>query len=102
MDKIEELKVSRRQIGIRFLYTLLFLIALEAIKFVVQITVLLQYIYLLVARKYSIPLRNFSNRLAAYAYRVIRYTTLNENFRSFPFHDFPEEMEDPDERVLFE
>ncbi len=101
MNTIEETKTSRKQIGIRFLYTLLYLIVLEAIKLIVQVTVILQFIYLLITQKYSEPLRNFSNKLAAYAYRVVRYATLNENFRPFPFNDFPAELEKPEDPVLF-
>ena len=101
MNTIEETKTSRKQIGIRFLYTLLYLIVLEVIKLIVQVTVILQFIYLLITQKYSEPLRNFSNKLAAYAYRVIRYATLNENFRPFPFNDFPAEMEKPEDRIQF-
>jgi len=101
MDMIEEAKTPRKQIGIRFLYTLLYLVVLEVLKVVVQISVILQFIYLLITQKYSEPLRNFSNKLAAYAYRVMRYATLNENFRPFPFNDFPTEMEKPEDRVQF-
>jgi len=101
MDMIEEAKTPRKQIGIRFLYTLLYLVVLEVLKVVVQISVILQFIYLLITQKYSEPLRNFSNKLAAYAYPGRRYATLNENFRPFPFHDFPVEMEKPEDRVQF-
>ena len=101
MNMIEEAKTPRRQICIRFLYTLLYLVVLEVLKVVVQISVILQFIYLLITQKYSEPLRNFSNKLAAYAYRVVRYATLNENFRPFPFNDFPPEMEKPEDRVQF-
>ena len=101
MNTIEEAKPTRKQIGIRFLYTLLYLIVLEAIKIIVQITAILQFLYLLITQKYSEPLRNFSNKLAAYAYRVVRYATLNENFRPFPFNDFPPEMEKSEDRVRF-
>ena len=101
MNMTEEPQVSRKQISIRFLYTLLYLIALEVIKTIVQVTVILQFIYLLITRKYSEPLRNFSNKLAAYAYKVIRYATLNENFRPFPFNDFPAELEKPEDPVQF-
>jgi hypothetical protein len=101
MNTIEESKASRKQIGIRFLYTLLYLIVLEVLKVVVQVTVVLQFIYLLITQNYSQPLRTFSNKLAAYAYRLMRYATLNENVRPFPFNDFPGEMEKPEEPVQF-
>jgi hypothetical protein len=102
MDNVQESKASRKQIAIRFLYTVLYLIVLEIIKLIVQITVVLQFIYLMIAQNYSVPLRTFSNKLATYAYRVMRYATLNENFRPFPFHDFPAEMENPEDRVQFD
>jgi hypothetical protein len=101
MNTIEDSKASRKQIGIRFLYTILYLIALEVVKAIVQITVVLQFLYLLITQKYSEPLRNFSNKLAAYAYRVMRYATLNENTRPFPFNDFPGEIEKPEDPVQF-
>jgi hypothetical protein len=101
MNTIEESKASRKQIGIRFLYTLLYLIVLEVIKVIVQVTVILQFLYLLITQNYSEPLRSFSNKLSAYAYRVIRYATLNENTRPFPFNDFPGELEKSEEPVQF-
>jgi hypothetical protein len=101
MNTIEESKASRKQIGIRFLYSLLYLIVLEVIKVIVQVTVILQFIYLLITQKYSEPLRSFSNKLSAFAYRVIRYATLNENIRPFPFNDFPGEMEKPEDPIQF-
>jgi hypothetical protein len=101
MNTIEDSKASRRQIAIRLLYTLLYLIVLEVIKIIVQVTVLLQFVYLLITQKYSEPLRNFSNKLAAYAYRVIRYATLNESVRPFPFNDFPTEMGPSEDPVHF-
>jgi len=101
MNEIEAVKVSRKQIGIRFLYTVLYLIVLEVLKLVVQVATLLQFVFLLITQKYSEPLRTFSNKLAAYAYRIIRYATLNENFRPFPFNDFPPEVEKPADRVQF-
>lgn len=92
---------SRKQIAIRLLYSLFFLIVLEILKILIQITVVFQYVYLLVTQTYSQPLKAFSNKLAAYAYRVIRYTTLNEHERPFPFGEFPREFEKADEPVRF-
>jgi hypothetical protein len=92
---------SRRGIGVRLLYTIIYLVIFEILKFIIQITVIFQYIYLLATLKYSKPLKTFSNRLSTYAYRVMRYLTLNENLRPFPFSEFPGELEDPVEPVAF-
>ena len=102
MNSAEEVAVSRKKIVIRLLYTLLFLIAFEVVKIVIQVTVLFQFVYLLVTKRYSEPLRNFTNKVSAYAYRLIRYTTLNENRRPFPLNEFPGEMEKPELPVSFD
>ncbi|ABK17852.1 DUF4389 domain-containing protein [Syntrophobacter fumaroxidans] len=102
MNDTEGTKLTRGKIGLRLLYTLLYLIILEVLKVVVQVTVLFQFVYLLITQKYSEPLKEFSNKVATYAYRIIRYATLNENEKPFPFHEFPKEVEKPDDQVLFD
>lgn len=94
--------LSRKKIGIRLLYTLMYLLIFSIVNMLVQVTVLFQYVYLLLTQSYSRPLRNFSNKLAAYAYKIIRYVTLNDNVRPFPFEDFPEGMEKPVDRVIYD
>ena len=92
----------RKKIVIRLLYTAFFLIVFEILKIIIQVSVLFQYVYLLISKKYSNPVRNFTNKVSVYAYRVLRYVTLNENDKPYPFHDFPKEMELPEAEVLFE
>ncbi len=101
MEMKKEIPASRKSICIRLLYTLLYLLVFEIIKLFVQITVVFQYIFLLITLEYNSPVRNFSNKLSTYAYEVIRYLTLNNNQRPFPFNDFPEPMEKPEEQVSF-
>lgn len=100
--EVVESRLSRKKVGIRLLYTIMYLIIFEILKTVIQITAVFQFIYLLITQKYSSPLRNFSNKVATYAYQIIRYVTLNDNHRPFPFHEFPEEMEKPADHVTFE
>ena len=102
MKETELNEPSRTKIAIRFLYTIGYLIIFEIIKTVVQILLLFQYIYLFLTRSYSHPLRNFSNRVATYGYRVLRYITLNENTPPFPLRDFPDELEPPEPEVQFD
>ena len=97
-----ETGITRKQIGLRLLYTVLFLIVFEVLKLIIQVSVLFQYVYLLITKEYSKPLRAFSDRLAVYAFKVIRYVTLNENQRPFPFGEFPAEGEKSEEQVSFE
>jgi membrane peptidoglycan carboxypeptidase len=91
----------RKNIAIRLLYTIFFLIVFEILKIIIQVSVVFQYVYLLISKTYNNPIRDFSNKVSVYAYRVLRYVTLNENEKPYPFNDFPDEMELPDTEVLF-
>ena len=93
---------SRKKIAVRLLYTILFLIVFEIVKIIIQVSVIFQYIYLLISKTYNDPVRNFSNKVSAYGYRVLRYVTLNENEKPFPFDNFPKEIDLPDTEVFFE
>ena len=102
MESIQSTILSRKKIGIRLPYTVFFLIVFEILKIIVQVTVLFQYVYLFITKTYSKPVRKFSNKVSFYAYRVMRYVTLNENTLLFPFADFPEETDAPVSAVRFE
>ena len=77
----------------RFAVTLVCMIFFEVTGLLVQLAVLFQYGYLLAAKKRSEPLRLFTNNLAQYGYRLMRYNTLNENGRPFPFNAFPQDKD---------
>jgi hypothetical protein len=95
-------KFPRKKIVIRLLYTILFFIIFEILKTIIQISVFFQYVYLLISKTYSEPVRNFTNKVSVYAYKVLRYVTLNENNKPYPFQDFPQIMELPEAEVFFE
>ncbi len=88
----------------RLLVTLVCMIFFEVTGFIIQLSVLFQYGYLLVAKKRSEPLRRFTNALSLYGYRLMRFNTLNDNKRPFPFNPYPEdsECEEPAKQVLFQ
>ncbi len=102
MEELSEDRIPRGKIGMRLLFTILYLVILHVVQFVIQVLCLVQYIVLFVTRVQSEPLRKFSNQAATYAYRVMRYATLNENTRPFPFTEFPKEMEYPEDTVRFD
>ena len=102
MDNLSQVDIPRGKIGLRLLFTLLFLAILSIMHFVIQVLTVIQYVILLITRSYSEPLRSFSNKAAAYVYRLIRYATLNDNTRPFPFTDFPVELESPETPVKFD
>jgi predicted membrane protein len=93
---------NRKQIAVRFLFTILFLIVFEIVKTIIQVAVLFQYVYLFITKKHNEPVRNFSNKVTTYGYKVLRYLTLNENLKPFPFGEFPKEMDPPDSEIRYQ
>ncbi len=100
LTKIRDFLKARKDIAIRFLYTLLFVVVFEIIKLIIEVCVLFQYIFLFLFRKHNEPIRRFSNKVSIYGYKVMRYISLNENPRPYPFAEFPEEIDPPTEEVV--
>ena len=96
MNEIPNQNADRKNIAVRFLFTILFIIVFEILKTIIQLAVLFQYVFLFITGKHNEPVRTFSNKVSTYAYRVLRYVTLNENPKPFPFTEFPPEMEPPE------
>jgi D-alanyl-lipoteichoic acid acyltransferase DltB (MBOAT superfamily) len=97
-----QMTTSRKQVAIRLLYTLLYMAIFEVVKTIILLITLFEYFLLLVTLRHNEPARGFANKVAAYGYRLMRYLTLNDNQRPFPFSDFPGELEPPDAEVRFD
>lgn len=93
---------SRKQIAIRLLYTVLYVAIFEILKTVIFLITIFEYFVLLITLRHNEPARAFANKVATYAYRLMRYLTLNENQRPFPFTEFPAEIDPPDAEVKFD
>ena len=91
---VEEL--SLQEIGVRLIYSLLFLIIFALVETIVQITVLFQFIHLFFIRRENDAVRDATNKLSTYAYKVLRYLTMNERQCPFPFADWPDVLEPPE------
>lgn len=87
----------------RLIFTIICLIGFEVVEITVVLLVLFQYGHMLVLGKRNEYVRKFSNQLSWYAYRVLRYATLNENGRPFPFGPLPgaDDVEPPSRSVHF-
>jgi hypothetical protein len=90
-------EITRRQVACRFLLAVGYMLVLHLVKLVLIATALFQHVFVLITLTSSEPARQFANRLAAYGYRVMRYITLNDAHRPFPFQEFPPELEPPAE-----
>lgn len=101
-EKKQKPVVSRKQIGIRLLYTILFLFILGIVIIIVKLVIFFQFIYFFITRKPNESVRQFSNKISTYGYRIFRYITLNESQRPFPFTDLPPELEPSEEQITFD
>jgi hypothetical protein len=93
--------LTRSQIALRLLLTVLFLPINGLVNATIVLTTLFQYIYLLITLQHSEPVRAFANKVIGFGYHVWRFISLNENRRPFPFSELPGEMEPPEGEVKF-
>ena len=99
-EKEQKSIVSRKQIGIRLLYTILFLVILGIVIVMLKVVVVFQFIHFFSTRKPNESVRQFSNKMSTYGYRIFRYITLNESQRPFPFTEVPQELEPSEEQII--
>jgi hypothetical protein len=87
--KVKEFFVSRKNIAVRLLYTVLFLAILGIATNIAWVIAVFQYIFLLITKSYIKPLRKFSGNFAVYLKEVIDYIVVVSNRKPFPFNEFP-------------
>ncbi|MBX2857425.1 MAG: DUF4389 domain-containing protein [Cellvibrionaceae bacterium] len=75
----------------RFLYMVLFSLALYVAIFVTWFLVAAQFLFSLFTGSDNLPLRRFCDSFSTFIYQVIRYLTYNTEEKPFPFSDWPEQ-----------
>ncbi|NJL58935.1 MAG: DUF4389 domain-containing protein [Desulfobacteraceae bacterium] len=100
-DKLKVFLLARKGIAVRFLYTVMYAVIFMILRFVIELSALAQFAILFVTTKPHESLRKFSNKMNTYTYKVMRYMTLTENTRPYPFSDLPAEIEPMEEEVKF-
>ena len=86
--------IRRGDTGIRLLLTLLFLLVWGIVEMALVLIALFSVVWALVTEQPAPQrLREFSNRLVTYAYRIWRYVTCNQRRAPFPFQEFPAALE---------
>ena len=101
MNEQTQTPVTRGQIAMRLLITVLFLPINGIVNATIVLTTLFQYVYLFITLQHSEPVRTFANKVIGYGFRVWRFISLNDNRRPFPFTELPGEMEPPEKEVSF-
>ena len=89
-------RIERSDTGTRILLSILFAVIWSLVESVLALIVIFALIWALISQQPPpMRLREFSNRLVSYSYRVWRYLTHNEARVPFPFSDFPDSLEEP-------
>lgn len=94
----------RSQMLKRLIITIICFIAFEVVELAVVLLTLFQYGHMLILGRRNEHVKKLGNRLALYSYRVLRFATLNENSRPFPFGPMPTDtdVEPPSRSVHFQ
>ncbi len=92
-----------KKIGKRFLFSCLFMAAFFfLLPWIALLFFIFQFGCLFIMKQHIEPVRSLSNKLAIYTYKLMRYLLLCENKPPFPFNNLPEEIEPPEETILFD
>ncbi|MGE0084445.1 MAG: DUF4389 domain-containing protein [Desulfococcaceae bacterium] len=86
----------RKNIAIRFVFTLLFMAVWGIASLSVFFLTLFQFAWLFLTTGQSISILSLSHKITVYTYRILRFISLSEVARPWPFSAFPEEMDAPE------
>lgn len=89
--------MARKNIAVRLVFSLVYLLLLGVAGFALVVLVLLQFAVLALTTKQVGAIRSLSHQLTIYAYKVLRYLTLNEVKKPFPFGEMATELEPAEE-----
>ncbi|QTA80334.1 DUF4389 [Desulfonema limicola] len=100
MEIAKRFVIARKNIAVRFINVLFFTIAWKIVSVCIFFLTLFQFIYLFFTTKHSEAIKTLSHKLTVYSYKIMRYITLNENTKPYPFGRMPEEIEPAEETDL--
>ncbi len=69
---------------------LMFIILFYLINFIVSITLVVQWVLVLLTGETNARLQRFSKGLNRYAYQILEFISFNSDIRPFPLSDWPE------------
>jgi hypothetical protein len=81
--------IMARSTWLRGFFMLLFVVAYGVAELLLVVTVVFQFLCLLVTGKTVDRLLIFGENLSRYFYQIVRYLTFNTEERPFPFSDWP-------------
>lgn len=72
------------------LMLLMFMILFNLVKFIVSITLIVQWVLVLITGTPNERLKNFTKSLNQYGYQIMEFVSFNSDKRPFPLSDWPE------------
>ena len=91
MDEAMKDRLTSRDLWMRALFMILFVVAYAIAELLVTVTVIVQFVIILFTGSANELLIRFGNNLSTYVYQIIRFETFNTEERPFPFSDWPDE-----------
>jgi len=74
-------------------------IIIELWKIIIQVIVVIHWIYVIFTGKRNKGLSEFTNKWVTYVYNYLRYTTFATNKRPFPFNELGKDIEKVDMKI---
>lgn len=97
--KVQQFFMNRKKIAIRLFYAIVFGFFVGILQSLIFLLATFQFLWLFIKLEPLQQIRNISDRLAVLSYQMMRYISLTENTKPFPFREFPESeslFDDPD------
>jgi len=91
MDPMLKARLTSRDLWVRLIYMILFAIAYSVAKLLMVVTVIFQFLFILLTGGANEPLLRFGQNLTCYIAAIIRFQTFNSEDQPFPFADWPDE-----------
>ena len=91
MDEQMKSRLTSKDVWVRGLYMIFFLIAWGLAEILLLFSALFQFLSALFTGSANLPLLRFGQNLSRYHYQIAQFVTFNTEVRPFPFSDWPDD-----------
>ena len=91
MDAQMKSRLTSKDVWVRGLYMIFFLIAWGLSEILLVFSAIFQFLSALFTGSANLPLLRFGQNLSRYHYQIAQYVTFNTEDRPFPFADWPDD-----------
>ena len=91
MEEEMKQRLTRRDIWVRAIFMVIFVIAYSIAELLLTLVALVQFFIVLFTGQANRNLLQFGSNLSTYMYQLFRFLTFNSEPQPFPFADWPRE-----------